>query len=172
MRICFYTETALPKLGGQELVVDALARQFLALGHDITVLTQQPRWRYRPDDASLPYPVVRHPRFFSTHRYDSMVDFTTKAKMFGWEGDPGSIEAWRAGGFKPVVMSATDIVPSLQTGLIDTVSLAPLYAYSSRVFERAKYMMDMPWALLTGAMVVKKEDWDKVPPDVKTKLLG
>jgi glycosyltransferase involved in cell wall biosynthesis len=72
MRICFYTETALPKLGGQELVVDALARQFLALGHDITVLTQQPRWRYRPNDASLPYQVVRHPRFFST-RY--LVDY-------------------------------------------------------------------------------------------------
>lgn len=66
MRICFYTETALPKIGGQELVVDALARQFLDLGHDITVLTQQPRWRYRPNDAALPYPVVRHLRFFST----------------------------------------------------------------------------------------------------------
>jgi TRAP-type C4-dicarboxylate transport system substrate-binding protein len=69
-------------------------------------------------------------------------------------------------------MSSTDIVPSLQTGLIDTVSLAPLYAYSSRVFERAKYMMDVPWAVLTGAMVVKKEDWDKVPADVKPKLLA
>ena len=35
MRICLYTETALPKIGGQEMVVDALARQFLALGHHV-----------------------------------------------------------------------------------------------------------------------------------------
>ena len=33
MRICLYTNTALPKIGGQEFVVDALGRQFLALGH-------------------------------------------------------------------------------------------------------------------------------------------
>jgi glycosyltransferase involved in cell wall biosynthesis len=69
MRILYYTETALPKIGGQELVVDALARQFLELGHDITVLTQYPRWRYRRDDTALPYPVVRHLRFFSTRYF-------------------------------------------------------------------------------------------------------
>ena len=32
MRICLYTDTAKPKLGGQEFVVDALARQFRKLG--------------------------------------------------------------------------------------------------------------------------------------------
>ena len=110
-------------------------------------------------------------RFFSTKKYASLAEMQKGAKIFTWEGDPASAEAWRAAGFKPVVMSSTDIVPSLQTGLIDTVALAPLYAYSSRVFERAKYMMDVPWAVLTGAMVVKKEDWDKIPADVRPKLV-
>ncbi len=32
-------------------------------GHDVTVLTQQPRWRYRPNDAALPYAVERHLHF-------------------------------------------------------------------------------------------------------------
>src|SRR5262245_1179399 len=71
MRICLYTETALPKMGGQEMVVDALARQFQALGHDPVVLAPRPRRPLRPDDAGLPYPVVRHPRFFSTHWFVS-----------------------------------------------------------------------------------------------------
>ena len=93
------------------------------------------------------------------------------AKIFGWDGDPASIEAWRAGGFKPVVMSSTDIVPSLQTGLIDTVALAPLYAFTSRMFEKAKYMLDLPWAVLTGATVVKKDVWEKIPADLRPKLL-
>jgi glycosyltransferase involved in cell wall biosynthesis len=66
MRICIYTETALPKIGGQEMVVDALARQFHDLGHDVIVLAPRPRLPLRPDDANFPYPVVRHPRFFST----------------------------------------------------------------------------------------------------------
>jgi glycosyltransferase involved in cell wall biosynthesis len=68
MHICLYTATALPKVGGQELVVDALARQFAARGHDVVVLAPRPRRPLRADDGSLPYPVVRHPRFVSTRR--------------------------------------------------------------------------------------------------------
>jgi TRAP-type transport system periplasmic protein len=109
-------------------------------------------------------------RFFSTKKFSSLPELQG-AKMFCWEGDPASAEAWRAGGFHPVVMSSTDIVPGLQTGLIDTVALAPLYAYSSRMFERAKYMLDVPWALLTGGTVVRKDEWDKVPAELRPKLI-
>jgi glycosyltransferase involved in cell wall biosynthesis len=66
MRICLYTDTALPKVGGQELVVDALARQFQRFGHDVVVLAPHPRGSLQLNDASLPYPIVRHPRFFSS----------------------------------------------------------------------------------------------------------
>lgn len=66
MRICLYTDTALPKMGGQELVVDALARQFLQFGHEPVVLAPFPRLPLLPRDRGLPYPVVRHPRFYST----------------------------------------------------------------------------------------------------------
>jgi glycosyltransferase involved in cell wall biosynthesis len=66
MRICLYTDTALPKMGGQELVVDALARQFQALGHEPTVFAPRPR-KLWINDSQYPYPVVRHPRFYSTH---------------------------------------------------------------------------------------------------------
>jgi TRAP-type C4-dicarboxylate transport system substrate-binding protein len=109
-------------------------------------------------------------RFFSTKKYASLAEMQS-AKMFCWEGDPASAEAWRAGGFHPVVMSSTDIVPSLQTGLIDTVALAPLYAYTSRMFEKAKYMLDLPWAVLTGGTVVRKDEWDKVPAELRPKLI-
>jgi glycosyltransferase involved in cell wall biosynthesis len=71
MRICLFTETALPKMGGQELVIDALARQFLALGHEPVVLAQHPRLPLRANDRVLPYPVVRHPRFYSTRYFVS-----------------------------------------------------------------------------------------------------
>jgi glycosyltransferase involved in cell wall biosynthesis len=66
MRICLYTDTALPKMGGQEMVVDALARQFLALGHQPVVFAPKPR-KLSIRGESYPYEVVRHPRFFSTH---------------------------------------------------------------------------------------------------------
>jgi len=69
MQICLYTSTALPTIGGQELVVDALARQYLALGHGVIVLAPRPSRRWRLEDQSLPYPVVRHPRFYSMRRW-------------------------------------------------------------------------------------------------------
>jgi glycosyltransferase involved in cell wall biosynthesis len=63
-----YTATALPKRGGQEIVVDALAREFLKLNHQVVVLAPLPRSPVKAEDSTLPYPVVRHPRFYSTHR--------------------------------------------------------------------------------------------------------
>jgi glycosyltransferase involved in cell wall biosynthesis len=66
MRICCYTSTALPTLGGQELVVDALARQFSRLGHEVVVLAPQSRRGNPYARQELPYAVVRHPRFHST----------------------------------------------------------------------------------------------------------
>lgn len=68
MKICFYTSTALPKRGGQETVVDELARALMALGHEVIVLAPKPRRPLKADDRGSPYPVHRHPRFYSTRR--------------------------------------------------------------------------------------------------------
>ena len=64
MKICLYTGSALPKLGGQEAVVDSLAREFLKLGHEPVVLAPRPRLPLLPRDSELTYTVIRHPRFF------------------------------------------------------------------------------------------------------------
>ena len=71
MRICLYTSTALPKLGGQEAVVDSLARHLTLMGHHAVVLAPHPRLPLRARDESLSYPVARHPRFYSTRRFVS-----------------------------------------------------------------------------------------------------
>jgi TRAP-type transport system periplasmic protein len=110
-------------------------------------------------------------RFFSTKKYTSVKEYGA-AKVFAWEGDQASVEAWRAAGLKPVVMSSTDIIPSLQTGLIDTVATVPLYAYTTRMFEKAKYMLDLPWAVLTGATIVRKDAWDQIDPALREKLIA
>jgi TRAP-type C4-dicarboxylate transport system substrate-binding protein len=108
---------------------------------------------------------------FCTKAYpdpDKMAD----AKFFGWDGDPGSIEAFKLIGWRPVVLSSTDVVPSLQTGMINCVSQVPAYVLTGRLFEKANKMMDYPWAYLIGATVVKKDTWEKVPADLRPKLIA
>jgi len=92
------------------------------------------------------------------------------AKIFAWEGDPKSVDAFRAVGFRPVVLSSTDLVPSLQTGMIDCVTNVPLYVLTTRMFEKANHMMDVPWGYIYGATIVRKETWEKVPAALRPQL--
>jgi TRAP-type C4-dicarboxylate transport system substrate-binding protein len=95
----------------------------------------------------------------------------TKAKIFAWEGDPATVKAWRTAGFHPVVLSSNDLVPGLTTGMIDCVSNVPLYMLTSRAFEKARNMIDLPLGFLSGATVVRKDAWERIAPDVRGKLL-
>lgn len=92
------------------------------------------------------------------------------AKIWAWEGDPKSVDAFRAAGLKPVVLSSSDIVPSLQTGMIDCIPNVPLYVLTARLYEKANTMMDLPWSWMLGATLVRKDTWEKIPADTRAKL--
>jgi len=94
----------------------------------------------------------------------------TDAKFFVWDGDPASVEAFRQVGFRPVVLASTDVVPSLQTGMINCITQPPAYVLTARLFERANHMIDYPWAYLLGATVVRRDAWEKIPADLRGKL--
>jgi TRAP-type C4-dicarboxylate transport system substrate-binding protein len=110
-------------------------------------------------------------RVFCTKAYKTPEE-AADAKFFAWDGDPGAIEAFKLVGFRPVVLASTDIVPSLQTGMINCVSQAPAYVLAARLFDKANKMIDYPWTYLIGATLVKKDTWDKVPADLRPKLLA
>ena len=107
---------------------------------------------------------------FSTQPYRTPADFG-KGKVFTWNGDPGAEAAWKAAGFHPVVLSSTDLIPSLTSGMINVVGYSPLYAYTANMYSKAKYMLNLHWGFLTGAMVVRKDAWERIPEAVRTKLL-
>jgi TRAP-type C4-dicarboxylate transport system substrate-binding protein len=110
-------------------------------------------------------------KLFCTQPYKTPAEIAG-AKVFAWEGDPASVKAWKAAGFTPVVLSSTDVITSLQTGMIQCIPNVPLYVLTARLFEKAPYMIDIPWGWLVGATVVRKDAWDKIPADVRPKLLA
>jgi TRAP-type C4-dicarboxylate transport system substrate-binding protein len=109
-------------------------------------------------------------KFFCTKPYRSPSEMGD-AKVFAWDGDPGAVESWKAVGLQPVVLSSTDLVPSLQTGMINCIANAPLYVLTARLFEKANNMMDVNWGFLFGATLVKKDAWEKIPADLRPKLV-
>lgn len=108
---------------------------------------------------------------FSTDAYRTQQDFG-KGKVFTWNGDPGAEAAWKAAGFHPVVLSSTDLVSSLTTGMINIVGESPLYAYTTNLYAKANHMLNLHWGFLTGATVVKRETWEKIPAELREKLLA
>jgi TRAP-type C4-dicarboxylate transport system substrate-binding protein len=108
--------------------------------------------------------------FFSTEPYRTPAEFS-KGKIFTWNGDPAAEAAWKRAGFRPVVLSSTDLIPALSSRMVNIVSQPPLYAFTSHIFEKADNMLNLRWGFLTGATVVKKDVWDRVAPDVQKKLL-
>ena len=110
-------------------------------------------------------------RIFCTKPYRTPAEMAD-AKMFAWDGDPASVDAFKAAGFRPVVISSTDVVPSLQTGMINCIANVPLYMLTARLFERANHMIALPWGYLIGGTLVRKDAWEKIPADLRPKLLA
>lgn len=97
-------------------------------------------------------------------------DDMRKMKMFSWsKGDESDMIVKRAG-FNPVALETADILPGLQTGLIDVVAMPPFYALSTQIYTAAPHMVELNWAPLVGAMVIKKDVWDKVSPEAQKAM--
>ena len=108
--------------------------------------------------------------FFSKQPARTVDDFR-KTKLYIVAGDAKAENFYKLAGFKPVPLSATDILPMLQTGVIDAFDAPPLYALSGQFFGLAKYMSDINWAPLVGATLVSKKTWERIPAALRPKLL-
>lgn len=92
-------------------------------------------------------------------------------KMWVWEGDQIAEAAFRALGISPIPMSVTDVLTSLQTGLINGAYISPLAALVLQWNTRVKYMMGVPLADAQGAVVVSRKKFDSLPPDLQEILV-
>lgn len=94
-----------------------------------------------------------------------------KIKMWTWEGDPIAETAFRALGINPIPLSITDVLTSLQTGLVDAFYVSPLGALALQWYTRVKYVVDVPLADAAGAVVISKSYYDKMPSDLQEIVL-
>lgn len=102
-------------------------------------------------------------RFFSKEPASRPEDYK-HMKMFAWAGEPEQMEIMKALGYQPVSLETADILPALQTGLINMVPATPYYALAAQFNGPAPHMLDIPWAPIVGALVVTKPVWEAMSP--------
>lgn len=107
--------------------------------------------------------------FYSTVNIKTMNDLRS-AKMWMWEGDPLAQALFDAIQLSPIPLSITDVVTSLQTGLVQSIYVSPLGIIALQWYPKVKYMLDIPMSNATGAILLNKNEFNKIPPELQELL--
>jgi len=102
-------------------------------------------------------------RFFSKEAAVRPDDYK-KMKFFAWAGESEQQEIMKSLGYTPVPLETSDILPSIQTGMINAVPATPYFALASQVYNTAPHMLDINWAPIVGALVITRKSWDEMSP--------
>lgn len=109
-------------------------------------------------------------RFFTTSPI-LRPDDLRKLKIFSWAGSTHEYDLWKSTGFNPVMLETAGIAQGLLSGTISAITMPPLFANPGRMDSQAKYMLELNWAPLVGAAVVRKKSWDKIPAQFHQPML-
>jgi len=108
---------------------------------------------------------------FSKKPLKSLADVKS-AKLYSTKGADKWYQWYVSNGFHPVPLLPADVPTQLKlgTGLIDTAPYPPYLAMTLRVFDDAKYMLDLKIAPLTGALLVSQASWNRISAEDRAKL--
>ncbi|OYT93278.1 MAG: C4-dicarboxylate ABC transporter substrate-binding protein [Burkholderiales bacterium PBB3] len=105
-------------------------------------------------------------RFFSKDPALRPDDFK-RMKFFAWGAEPEQQAIMKSLGYTPVPLETTDILPAIQTGMINVVPSTPYFALASQIYNTAPHMLEINWAPIVGALVVTKKSWDEMTPEAR-----
>lgn len=105
-------------------------------------------------------------RFFSKTPAFRPVDFK-KMKFFAWGSESEQQEIMKSLGYTPVPLETSDILPAIQTGMINVVPSTPYFALASQIYTTAPNMLEINWAPIVGALVITRKAWDEMSPSAQ-----
>ena len=91
-------------------------------------------------------------------------------KLFLWGSDITYIDLLKNSGFNPVPLAVTDLLPSLQTGLVDAFAAPPAAALAFQWFALAPCMTDLRWQPLLGITIINSRKWQEIPEELRPAL--
>lgn len=94
-----------------------------------------------------------------------------KTKMWVWDADPISKAVMEVAGVNGVLMGVPDVLPSLQTGVIDAFNNSPYGAVALQWHTKASYVLNLKLAMVIGGLVVSKKTWDAIPANHQEAIM-
>ena len=104
---------------------------------------------------------------FSQQPLRSKADLA-RAKLWTWQGDPLPQALFKAYGVTPIPLALADVLPSLQSGLIDACYGPPLGVLALQWFTKVKYISAMAITHVMGAVLLSKQQWQTLAPEQQT----
>lgn len=108
-------------------------------------------------------------RFFSKEAAFRPEDYK-RMKFFAWGAEADQQSLMKSLGYTPVPLETTDILPAIQTGMINVVPSTPYFALASQIYATAPNMLEINWAPIVGALVITKKAWDELTPEAQSKV--
>ena len=102
-------------------------------------------------------------RFFSKEAAFRPADYKGM-KFFAWGSEVEQQTIMKSLGYTPVPLETGDILPAIQTGMINVVPSTPYFALASQIYASAPNMLEINWAPIVGALVVTRKAWDEMSP--------
>ena len=92
-------------------------------------------------------------------------DDLRKTRLWAWNDDPVVRKLFAELGISGVPLGVPDVLPSLQTGLIDACYGSPLSTLALQWNTKVKYTTSMVLSQATGAFVFTKTVWGRLTPE-------
>jgi TRAP-type C4-dicarboxylate transport system substrate-binding protein len=95
-----------------------------------------------------------------------------RSRIFVWAGDNAQLALMKSLGYQPVGLPITDILPGLETGMIDTVPVAPLWALVGQFDRVTRHMLQVNWVPIVGATVMRRATLEAMAPAAREAVLA
>jgi TRAP-type transport system periplasmic protein len=110
-------------------------------------------------------------RIFSTRRFASLADLQ-RAKIWLWTDDPMAKAMIQKYGLKGIPLGIQDVLPSLQTGLIEACYGSSYTTLALQWHTKVRYVSRELLTYAVAALVVTRRSFDALPPRLQQVLLA
>jgi TRAP-type C4-dicarboxylate transport system substrate-binding protein len=93
-----------------------------------------------------------------------------RMKFFAWGSEAEQQAIMKSLGYTPVPLETSDILPAIQTGMVNAVPSTSFFALASQIYTSAPNMLAINWAPIVGALVVTRKAWDDMSPATQASV--